>query len=82
MIRSTFGAPFGGTIFGAHHGFESFAPSLMTPPNFGGGGSWFPLIVVVALGEPGVPGGLDLFCLKGTSCQYQNASLDAGKDLS
>jgi hypothetical protein len=29
---------------------------LITPPNFGsGGGSCFPLIVVVALGEPGVP---------------------------
>jgi hypothetical protein len=26
------------------------------PPNFcGGGGSWLPSIVVVALGEPGVP---------------------------
>jgi hypothetical protein len=56
MIRSTFGAPFGGTIFGGHHGFESLASSLITPPNFGGGGgSWFPLIVVVALGEPGSP---------------------------
>jgi hypothetical protein len=30
--------------------------SLITPPNFGsGGGSCFPVIVVVALGEPGVP---------------------------
>jgi hypothetical protein len=28
----------------------------MTPPNSGGGaGSWLPGIVVVALGEPGVP---------------------------
>jgi hypothetical protein len=28
----------------------------MTPPNLGGGaGSWLPGIVVVALGEPGVP---------------------------
>jgi hypothetical protein len=29
---------------------------LITPPNFGsGGGSCFPVIVVVASGEPGVP---------------------------
>src|SRR6266487_4258553 len=56
MMRSTFGAPFGGTTCGGHHGFESLASSLITPPNFGGGGgSCFPSIVVVALGEPGVP---------------------------
>ena len=36
--------------------FESLALSLITPPNFGGGGgSWFPGIVVVALGEPNTP---------------------------
>ncbi len=36
--------------------FESVAFSLITPPNFGsGGGSWLPLMVVVALGEPGTP---------------------------
>jgi hypothetical protein len=29
---------------------------LITPPNFGGGGGrYFPSIVVVALGEPGTP---------------------------
>jgi hypothetical protein len=46
----------GGTTRGGHQGFESAAFSLMTPPNLGGGaGSWLPGIVVVALGEPGVP---------------------------
>src|SRR5271165_720728 len=56
MIRSTFGAPFGGTMRGGHQGVESLALSLITPPNFGGGGGiCFPSIVVVALGDPGVP---------------------------
>ena len=56
MISSTFGAPLGGTTDGGHYGLESLASSLITPPKFGGGGgSWFPSIVVVALGEPGVP---------------------------
>src|SRR5262245_37113318 len=50
------GAPFGGTTRGGHHGFESFAVSLITPPNVGsGGGSCLPVRVVVASGEPGVP---------------------------
>jgi hypothetical protein len=41
---------------GGHQGFESFALSLITPPNLGGcGGSCFPSMVVVALGEPGTP---------------------------
>jgi hypothetical protein len=49
-------APFGGTTRGAHQAFDSEAFSLITPPNFdGGGGSCFPSIVVVAPGEPGVP---------------------------
>jgi hypothetical protein len=53
MIRSTLGAPFGGTMRGGHHGVDSEASSLITPPNFGsGGGSWLPGIVVVASGEP------------------------------
>ena len=57
MMSSTLGAPFGGTTRGAHHAFDSAAFSLITPPNFGsGGGSCFPLMVVVALGEPGVGG--------------------------
>src|SRR5580692_7187967 len=56
MMSKTFGAPLGGTIRGGHHGVESFALSLMTPPNFGGGGGiCFPSMVVVALAEPGVP---------------------------
>ena len=56
MINSTLGAPFGGTTRGGHHGFDSEALSLITPPNFGlGCGSCFPLMVVVALGEPNSP---------------------------
>ncbi len=56
MISSTFGAPFGGTTRGAHHGLDCSAPSLITPPNFGsGGGNWVLGTVVVALGEPSVP---------------------------
>jgi hypothetical protein len=56
MISRMFGAPFGGTTRGAHHGFDCRAPCLITPPNFGsGGGSCFPLMVAVALGEPGAP---------------------------
>src|SRR5438128_3644085 len=56
MISSTLGAPFGGTTVGGQNGLEFTALSLITPPNFGsGGGSCFPSIVVVALGEPGVP---------------------------
>ena len=36
--------------------FDSCSVSLITPPNVGGvGGSCFPSIVVVALGEPGTP---------------------------
>src|SRR6266481_3560060 len=56
MISSTFGAPLGGTTDGGQYGLESFASSLISPPNFGGsGGSCFPSSVIVALGEPGVP---------------------------
>src|SRR5262252_4028620 len=56
IISKTFGAPFGGTTRGGHHGLESFASSLITPPNFsGGGGNCLPSIVVVALGEPSSP---------------------------
>ena len=56
MISSTLGAPLGGTTVGGQNGLESTALSLITPPNFGsGGGSYFPSMVVVALGEPGVP---------------------------
>src|SRR5271156_3682216 len=56
MISKTFGAPLGGTMRGGHHGVESVALCLITPPNFGGGGGiCFPSMVVVALGEPGTP---------------------------
>src|SRR6266478_5541290 len=56
MMSRIFGACLGGTTRGAHQAFDWRASFLMTPPNFGlGGGSCFPLIVVVAPGEPGVP---------------------------
>src|SRR5678815_2588868 len=56
MMSSTLGAPLGGTTVGGQYGFDSEAFSLITPPNFGsGGGSCLPSMVVVALGEPGVP---------------------------
>ncbi len=56
MMSRTLGALFGGRTRGAHHGFDCSAPSLITPPNFGsGGGSCLPVMVVVALGEPGTP---------------------------
>src|SRR5260370_31881879 len=55
-MRRMLGAPFGGRRVGGQYGLESTALSLITPPNFGsGGGSCFPSMVVVALGEPGVP---------------------------
>src|SRR4029077_19584349 len=51
------GAPLGGTTRDGQYGLESVALSFITPPNgSGGGGICFPSIVVVALGEPGVPG--------------------------
>src|SRR5262249_5560689 len=56
MISRMLGACLGGTTRGAHHALDCSALSLITPPNFGSGaGSCFPLIVVVAPGEPGVP---------------------------
>src|SRR5437016_12570688 len=56
MMRRMLGAPLGGTTVGGHHGLESVALSLITPPNgSGGGGICFPSIVTVASGEPGVP---------------------------
>ena len=48
------GAPLGGTIRGGQYGLDSGAVRSIWPPNFGlGAGSCLPLIVVVALGEPG-----------------------------
>ena len=56
MMRSTLGAPLGGTTRGGHQGVDSSAVSLITPPNCGGGGgSCLPSIVVVASGEPKTP---------------------------
>src|SRR5215510_12467799 len=56
MMSRMLGAPLGGTTRGGQYGLESTALSLITPPNFGsGGGSCFPLIVVVAPGDPGSP---------------------------
>src|SRR4030095_3598076 len=56
MMRRMLGASLGGTTRGGHHGFESVAFSLITPPNCGsGGGSCLPSMVVVAPGVPGVP---------------------------
>src|ERR1035438_8312426 len=56
MISRTLGAPLGGTTRGAHHDFDWSASFLITPPNFGaGGGNCFPVMVVVAPGEPGSP---------------------------
>lgn len=56
MIRRIFGAVFGGTTRGAHHGFELRASLVIVPPKLGsGGGNCLPSIVVVALGEPSMP---------------------------
>src|SRR5215510_1636687 len=51
-----FGAPFGGTTRAGHQGVDCAALRSILPSNFcGGGGSWLPGIVVVALGEPATP---------------------------
>src|SRR5262245_3780895 len=56
MMSKMFGASLAGTTRGGHHGFDCCAVSLIMPPNLmSGAGSCLPLIVVVALGEPGVP---------------------------
>src|SRR5271155_1234044 len=56
MIRRMLGAPLGGTTRGGHHGVESLALSLITPPNgIGGGGICLPSIVTVESGEPATP---------------------------
>src|SRR4029077_1195858 len=65
MMSRMLGAPFGGTMRGGHHGLESKALSLITPPKgIGGGGICFPSIVTVASGEPGVP----LICCAQAEC--------------
>src|SRR5205823_8619675 len=71
MISNTLGAPFGGTIRGAHQGLDCRASSLITPPNFGSGaGSRLPLMLVVAPGEPGVP----VICWAATDVEIRNRS--------
>src|SRR5206468_9131588 len=43
IMSNTLGAFLGGTTVGGHHGFDSVAFSLITPPNSGSGGeSCFP----------------------------------------
>ena len=74
MISSTLGALFGGTTRGGHHGLDCRAPFLITPPNFGsGGGSCWPLMVVVALGEPSLP----VTCWAETGVAARNATESA-----
>src|SRR6185503_16691097 len=56
MMSNTLGALLGGTTRGGHHGVDSEAFSLITPPYFGsGGGSCLPSSVTVVPGAPGVP---------------------------
>src|SRR5512135_2977686 len=77
MISRTLGAPFGGTTRGGHQGFESDAFSWITPPNVGaGGGSCFPLSVVVAPGEPSSP----VTCCASTDGTFAPATTDAANN--
>ncbi len=56
MMSRTFGAPLGGTTRAGQYGFDCGALRSILPPNLGGGGgSCSPVMVVVALGEPGTP---------------------------
>src|SRR5271170_7041903 len=56
MISKIFGAPFGGTTRAGQADFDWEALRLIWPWNGGGGGGKYrPSMVVVALGEPGVP---------------------------
>ena len=55
-MSKIFGAPFGGTILGSQHGFDSGAVRLITPPNgLGSGGNCFEFGDSVADGEHGSP---------------------------
>ena len=77
MMSSTLGAPLGGTTRGGQYGLESLALSLITPPNgSGGGGSCFPSMVTVALGEPGVP----VICWAGAGRAANIAAAPASSD--
>src|SRR5262245_48569028 len=56
MMSSTLGAPVGGSTRGGQYGFDCAAFRSIVPPNLQGAcGICLPSIVVVALGEPGVP---------------------------
>src|SRR6516164_4122448 len=56
MMSKMLGAPLRGTTVGGQYGLESLASMLIVPLNgAGGGGRYLPSMVVVALGEPGVP---------------------------
>src|SRR5262249_32526218 len=56
MMSRMFGAPFGGTTRGGHHGFDWSAFRSTFPPNGRSGpGSCFPSSVTVADGDPGAP---------------------------
>src|SRR4030095_12097158 len=80
MMSRMLGAPLGGTTVGGHHDLESVAASLITPPNFGsGGGSCFPSMVVVAPGEPGVPGGWICAGAEGATAMTATASIPRKK---
>ena len=83
MMSNTLGAPFGGTMRGGHHGFDSEAFSLITPPNVGsGGGSCLPSMVVVALGEPRLASGLHLGSGRRCNCHDGGSEHPAKEDLS
>src|SRR5262245_48355670 len=57
MMRSTLGAPVGGTVAGGHHDVESPTTGLTSPPNFGGaGGRALDWSVSVYEGVPGFAG--------------------------
>src|SRR6516225_4649486 len=77
MISNMFGASFGGTTRGGQYGLESLASKLMTPPK---GGRWdgrhVPLIVLVALGEPGTP----LICWASTGAAASRKNRPAKDD--
>src|SRR4029077_2876883 len=77
MMSRMLGAPFGGTMRGGHHGLESKALSLITPPKgSGGGGICFPSIVTVALGAPGVP----VICWAGAGMARNSAAATIGNN--
>jgi hypothetical protein len=76
MMSSTFGAPFGGTTRGGHHGREFTALRLISPANFGTGeGRYLPSIIEVAAGEPGGAAG----CSAGAFSPSAQASNRSGR---